>query len=465
MAKIKTLFPPLVSSSLPAFDKSESLKYYFKPSIANTMNQVQSLQVSIVRLDTNRNELDQNSYPYGLMFLPKSAATLDEKTGYYYITIDKSIFKKSDIPYKIQIRLSEVALPSSTTDPSMGDWIKNNLDKFSEWSIVTVVMPITPPDFGFLNLDETVDNKLNSSSYDFVGYYEAKDPNKQEALTFYKFSIYTYTDFNDTKTWELYSTTGDRTIGIYEKPNLSHVFSKDLMQGAKYVATMSIRTKNMYAKTKTYRVTSAYPVLEMFNSLSTEVNEDKGSIVVTVNAKQMIMKKKPNTEVTYIKEEPGHESQPYLRATHAVVKGEIYENERFFMINQDAKYIIQTKIRDMKVYETLAEGYQNPTLEVKYNAAGYDSFEYYTKLKLFAFKINLAYPTSSNLNPSEQWEYRFILRKEVVTRANMNERVLFSQNKIFRPGKVINPKQEYYFFIKEEQGLIDFEVKETYLAR
>lgn len=472
MAKIKTIYPPIVPNLLPAFDgNSEDLKFYFKPSIANSFNQVESLQVSIVRMDTNRTVLNSNDYPYGMMFIPKENVAYDESKKYYYFTINKSIFTQLDTAYKIQIRIASTeasARPSDVKSPTMGQWLKDNLDFFSEWSIVTVAMPITAPDFGIQGLSETSITGINSSGYNFIGYYEPKDPTKSERLTFYQINLYTYTDFNNKNTWKLYSTGGDRTIGAYEKINISQVFDKDLLQSHNYVVTLTVRTKNLYAKTKSYRIEGGYPILELFNTINTKPDRDEGKMEIVVNAKQILMKPNVGSSVSYISNDPDMQYYPYLKASHAIIEGTINSNDNFYMYSESDKWVIQTKVKIPAVNTDIKSVYDNPFIVVKYNAKNYNDMEYYTRIKFCAFKIDLNggyYLMDSQGNIAQQesdWEYRIITRKEVVTKIDGKEKVVLGQNKIFRTKEAIVPQQEYYMFLKENQGLMEFVVQKTY---
>lgn len=112
----KLLFPPIVPNSLPAFDKNQKLRYYFKPSIANSMSEIKHLQMSIVRLDTNGSILtDTNSYPYDVLFKKSSEIKEDTSKGFWYVDVPASIFPDSDTAYKVQIRLGETDISGMTT--------------------------------------------------------------------------------------------------------------------------------------------------------------------------------------------------------------------------------------------------------------------------------------------------------------------------------------------------------------
>ena len=120
------------------------------------------------------------------------------------------------------------------------------------------------------------------------------------------------------------------------------------------------------------------------------------------------------------------------------------------------------------ICEALKDAYNNPFITVKYDAKEYDDYEYYTRIKFCAFKVDLngGYYLMDSLGKITQqpsdWEYRIIARKEIVTKVNKVEKVVLSENKVFRTKEVISPKQEYYLFYKENEGLSDFKVIKTY---
>ena len=281
-------------------------------------------------------------------------------------------------------------------------------------------------------------------------------------------NIYTYTDYNDKSTWKLYATSGTKTIGIYEKINISQVFGKDLLQSESYVLTFSVITKNLYSKTKQYIIRGEYPTLELFNTINTKTDKDEGRIEVKVTAKQILMKPDAGTSVEYVADDPTINQYPYIKTSHAIIDGTIESNNNFYMYSEKDKWILQGKTKILTVYDNLKDAYNNPFITVKYDAKEYDDYEYYTRIKFCAFKVDLNggyYLMDSSGKITQQpsdWEYRIIARKEIVTKVNKVEKVVLSENNVFRTKEVISPKQEYYLFYKENEGLSDFKVIKTY---
>lgn len=461
---VKLLFPPIVPNSLPAFDSRTTLKYYFKPSVANSISEVQHLQMTIVRLDTNRTVLPTATYPHGILFKNKSEIKEDVDKGFWYVEIPSNIFPTPDIPYKIQIRLGETNI-TGMGSAALGTVLKD-LDKMSEWSIVTMVMPITKPDFGIQSFTETTENRISSTGYVFVGYYEPKDANKQETLTSFRYNLFSYSDADNKNTWKLLSTSGEKLVGFNTNPNMEFTFPIELKEEQKYIVTMTVKSKNLYTSTKVYKIHSAsYPVLEMFNSIDVVPNLEEAKMDITVRAKQILMSPKGTSTVRYIKDEPGNSSYPNLIGTHAVINGSVATKKDSFVLNSsNGIWVCQFKAMFPNIMNSLDEISKNPTVEITQTTFSTDESEYHVKIKVGCMKINLAYPTSSNLNPSPEWQYRFIIRKEVLVMSGGKEQVVLSQNKVVRQSGTVNPKQEYYFYIKEKNGLMEVDIKKTYLS-
>lgn len=458
----KLLFPPIVPNSLPAFDKTSFLRYYFKPSIANSMEQIKHLQMTIVRLDTNRSILNPTTYPFDIVFKNKDDIKKDEDKGFWYVDIDSSIFPLPDSPYKVQIRLGETDVVGMT-DAQLGAVLKD-FDKMSEWSIVTMVMPITIPTFGIQSFDEEVENRVVSTGYVFTGFYEVQDPNRQETLRSFRYNLYSG-DPNNKDTWKLLSSSGEKLIGASEKINLSYTFPYELKEEGRFIVTMTIKTKNLYTSTKIYKLYSAaYPVLEMFNSIEVVPNSEEAKMDITIRAKQILMKGTAGTNIVYIKDEPGNSAYPNLTATHAKITGSVVSRDNFSLSAKDGIWICQFKAMFPIVYNSLEEVKNNPIIEICQDSALPWDSDYFTKIKIGCMKINLAYPTQSNKNPAPEYEYRFIVRKEILTKIDGKETVVLTQNKVVRHNGVIEPKQEYYFYIIENNGSLDVEVQKTYLS-
>lgn len=477
MSAIKTIFPPQVPGFLPAFDsKGENPKYYFRPSRVNSIEQISGLHLVISRQDTNANILSPQTYPCELIFIDKgenmkeddgkvNIIRYDEKRNYYYFRIDKNIFPKSDLPYKVQVRaVSSEAKdrPNLETEMNlMADWLKKNLINFSEWSIVTTMLPITVPTFELNGLNPKRETRINSSGFNFVGSYSTNPGGEREVLSSYSMNLFHYTDYDDKKTWKLIGTTGERTIGINEKNNIQHVFSRELEKLEKYVVSFTIKTKNLYTGTKFYKIIGDYPAIELFNSITLVPDKDEGRIRVNLQAKQILMQADGESKVQYYKDS---DEDTAFKYNYANIQGSVSTRENFSMNADDDKWVLQTRVVMTKIHEDIKEAYKHPFITMTSEQPPKGEASVFPRIKLICVKRNVAgYPLMSadgriTEQPSE-WVYEFIARKEIVSIDTMgNEEIIQEQNRVFSTKDTLETGQEYYLYLAESDGFMDLVV-------
>ena len=233
MSNFTQLFPPIVESYLPAFDaqtdfRFSTFRFYFQPSIANTITQVKSLMLRFRRVNTNSNPLPINTYPYEVMWFGEESITLDKSNGKYFVDVPVRTFLSGDaqtenpnVPnffkglnefYKVQVRFSQYKIRKESEAsgrweyllPDEDVWVAMNNNfmvsgygKFSEWSSATLIKPITIPKVtlvgfeGFLeNTQDWPVNIMPTASFNFVGTYTAGD--SSELLKKYRFRTIAY---------------------------------------------------------------------------------------------------------------------------------------------------------------------------------------------------------------------------------------------------------------------------------
>ena len=486
MAKIKTIFPPQVPSFLPAFDgKGDNPKFYFKPSIVNTMDQIVGLHLVISSQNTNESVLKSSEFPLDMILIDKPAdmntddgslytIRYDAKRKYYYFIIDKAIFPKSDSAYKVQVR----AVSSEAKDrpdiknrnedirteamKKMSAWLEANLMNFSEWSIVTTMLPITVPEFGLTGLKEKGETRINSSGFNFIGYYNTQKGGERETLSSYTMNLFHYKDYEDKSTWKLIGSTGERTIGIYERVNIEHVFDRDLEKLEKYVVSITIKSRNLYTKTKFYKIIGDYPAIELFNSINLIPNPDEGKIEVKLQAKQILLKPSEGTEIEYYKDsEHATDDNTY---SFANIKGSISTTENFAMNADEDKWILQARVAMTKIPDNRREAYANPFIIMSSENPEPGKEKVLAKVKLICYKVNIAgYPLMNSVGvvtqPQSEWVYRFVARKEIVhIDRTGKETILLEQDRVFTTKEPITVGQEYYMYLIEEKGRMDLVV-------
>ena len=178
---LNTLYPPSVQSSMPTFPYNKDVDLYFSISPYTNAKEIKYIHVSIVSQKTNRSVLigkDSNGktcYPTVLMVKMPNVA-INENSRSYKIAIPRQVINSSnadgwdfDCFYKVQLRFDlggkdengrdligegsstfpswvfsneDVAGRNNVDLPKNQLYLKNNQDKFSEWSSVCLLRPI-----------------------------------------------------------------------------------------------------------------------------------------------------------------------------------------------------------------------------------------------------------------------------------------------------------------------------------
>lgn len=182
-ALINNLYPPIMDTYMPAFDREKSFKIYFDLSSFNDREDINNYaQIQIRYQQNNKSALDSKLYPAGIALLP---IYFDKKENRYCVQLSKKSFQNSRIElnvyYKVQIRFmtTEVEVPQKNNNAIQQKYVwfneSENLIKFSEWSKICLIRGIATPDFTF-NSFEVYNNKssetvvINNRSFsDLVG--------------------------------------------------------------------------------------------------------------------------------------------------------------------------------------------------------------------------------------------------------------------------------------------------------
>lgn len=198
----RTLYPPLIESSLSAFMVSKgTLKVPISYSKFNNPSDVASAQVGITKKDTGASVV--NTVDSGgryrktgiILNVPIESITVDGQTT-YYIEIKTDDLKEgwhSGWYYKIQVRLSSVNYSGSGNDEQA--WINIHASDFSEWSTVCIVkaignITINITSFGCSYEAGGGSATGSGTSMTFVGNYSCEDPT--ETLGYYRIKLFNY---------------------------------------------------------------------------------------------------------------------------------------------------------------------------------------------------------------------------------------------------------------------------------
>lgn len=164
---VDTLWPPAVSTYVPAFLRSTTCKLYFSITRQNIIDEIKHVQLSLKNIDTNISALDKVQYPNEIKLCPVYFDNTIATDYCYYIQIfptdlAEGVFGLQKY-YKAQIRFSGVnpdnitsvvnGMPIFSSGPD-ASWLANNIDYFSEWSTVCLVKGIPEPYVSIQGLKE-----------------------------------------------------------------------------------------------------------------------------------------------------------------------------------------------------------------------------------------------------------------------------------------------------------------------
>lgn len=312
----RKLYPPIVEAKMNSFSFSqmeEDPKLYFDVSILNSIKDVNHMQISIFRADSNLNALQKYDYPLGIMFVRGQRNHLsgslenqifeDAETGKYYIYLPKNWITAANANqyYKLQIKLGEqviAPIPNPQQKPEFHGmfhevredgtkvvinqkWLntEENFLRISEWSTICMIKPITPPDFGLQGFDKNSDypysetdiNAITSNSYNFIGYYSQAGNRKDEVLDTYSLSLYHVNLSNLTET--LVEESGEKVVGEFNRASIQHTFNTILEDGEKYNVYFKVKSKSGYIGSQVYHAKVFYPKIEQGYTISV-ANQD-----------------------------------------------------------------------------------------------------------------------------------------------------------------------------------------------
>ena len=297
----RSLYPPIIDAKMDSFDAflGENPRLYFDTSILNNISEVNHIQISIYRLDSNQNALDKYGYPLGVMFIrgqrgyeegsPENQIYTDEQQGRYYIELPRNWIEASDQYYKLQIRFGEQVVspvPNPDEDSALTgmfheikedgtkvvinqQWLNSeaNFLSLSEWSTVCIIKPITPPDFGVQGFnenagypgDESQTNAITSNSYNLIGYYAPSGASKDEVIDSYYVKLYSESLESELT---LEEESGSMTVGEFNRASIQYPFNTLLQEGVRYVIEFGVRSKSGYSSSRRYKAKVFYPSIK-----------------------------------------------------------------------------------------------------------------------------------------------------------------------------------------------------------
>lgn len=277
------LYPPIFKKSyVPAFIKNSICKIYFSISAYNSTEEIASslVQVTIQNQKTNQSVLSQTKYPSGIKITSLGIDSERGEEDKYYIEISQEDIEGSfnyNEYYKVQIRFTE----ANTIAPKIVDniqkldnWLSINLAKFSQWSTVVLIKPISKPILYLKSFSETASSTvIVTNDVTIVGTVHPDASTDYETYKNYRILIYDSMQ-------NLIEDSGER---YFESNNEIHYNCKYRFLEDDYILKIQILSKNLYFMEQTYNFKISYVNISEFQaSISAKINNDKGCAVVSV---------------------------------------------------------------------------------------------------------------------------------------------------------------------------------------
>ena len=223
------LYPPLIDSYIPAFDKNKDCQINYLLSKASSSNiPIKGIHISVVKQNTGENvvnkedDMDKGRYR-------ATGIIITKPTSDNIFTILSSDIKNGWTQgwiYKVQIRVSSVDYDGIT---KQSDWLVQNASNFSEWSTYCIIKATTKPEiisplFGNLTPSGNIFT-IPTSSFEFNGTYFNNDAS--EKLYSYKFNLYEGTVL-------LESSETIYTNQYYDTTKMQYLFKRRLINNNYY---------------------------------------------------------------------------------------------------------------------------------------------------------------------------------------------------------------------------------------
>jgi len=281
------LYPPSMSTYMPAFLRTQVCRVYFSLSPYNSIDEIMNAQVSISNQKTNVSALSSTLYPAAIKITSIStdtSITTDEK---YYIEINPSdltsgIFELNQY-YKVQIRFTATGAGTPPSGTQIASWLINNQAYFSEWSRVCLIKGIETPTITITGLAESSQTVLSSEVVDFVGTmsYSANSDSEKEYLKSYNIKLYSKNDLNTAL-----CDSGTIYTDTYASNEINYTLTYQLKEGEVYRAILTYTTNNNYTGSKYYDFLVIASTISKLNAtISAEPDNEDGRMAVYIRGK------------------------------------------------------------------------------------------------------------------------------------------------------------------------------------
>ena len=281
MAINTNLYPPIVSTYLPAFLASPGIcRLYFSISQYNSFENIKNAQITIKNQNSNLSVLNKTKYPCEIML--KEIKQEDDK---YYIEISKEDNNGGEFElnlyYKVQIRITskEASAVSMSFPQAIDIWLTTNQSYFSEWSSVCLIRAISSPDLEITGWD-IKDNKLtwSNTSNTLTGKLVFIDGAETDSLKSYRVVLKDDSGNILTDSGLLYSNT------FSDVNTFTYTFKYNFEVGNFYSYEIEYTTMNLYTNKTSLELFEVVQEsdLTIDATIAAHANQEEGCITIDI---------------------------------------------------------------------------------------------------------------------------------------------------------------------------------------
>lgn len=274
------LYPPIFKKSyVPAF--VGKCRIYFSISIYNSLTNINqnAVQVIVQNQKTNQSVLKHSLYPSGIKITSLGIDNEIQNDEKYYIEIgDSDIEGKFNFNeyYKVQIRFSQSDVETPSNSIGIDNWLNNNLIKFSQWSTVVLIKPISEPILSLKNFNlNATSTTITNSDLTILGIVQPSLTGDKEGFKSYRIFIY---DENNV-------LLEDSKNKYFQDSNeIQYNCKYNFESGNSYILKIQILTENLYFMQKSINFQVNYATYEDFEAtIVAEIDKNAACAIVTLN--------------------------------------------------------------------------------------------------------------------------------------------------------------------------------------
>lgn len=289
---LNTLYPPVISTFLPAFVNTTDAIIYFSLSPYNSPSQIQRVHVTLTNQLNNESALNNLN---GILF---TNLQYDDTSGMYYIVIPITAVKGNSFNinqfYKVQLRFDSYnggSIP--TAENEITNYLLTYQSYFSEWSTVCLIKPILQPNIQLRPFDLYSGSDpiaFNKGIISISGklYFGDNSVTETETLQSYKIQILnSITNEAVLESPTIYTGDNINPNDINYKIDLQGL---DISMDTHFIFKIVIGTKNQYVTSKEwqFQISDFLDESSFDPTLTVEMDNEEGIATLHVKNAQTV---------------------------------------------------------------------------------------------------------------------------------------------------------------------------------